>query len=279
MKKFKIGIQLYGVKHAMADDFEGTLRAVAEMGYEYVEFAGYYGKSAEEIKAVLDKYGLKCISVHQKLDFYDEDPVEKMNFLKSFGVKYSIIPWCATTLLADGDEWEQTKARFQNAAKMLHENGMKLGYHNHDFEFKMHEGKYLHDYICEAIPEEMFEPQLDTCWVHYAGIDPVKKIHEFSGRVTTVHLKDFVCKNLAAGPVYALIDKEGNAKGGGDLNESGFEYRPLGQGIQDVGAILAACEECGTEYIIVEQDTPSLGMTELECARASRDYLRDTFGI
>lgn len=279
MKKFKIGIQLYGVKHAMAEDFEGTLRALADMGYEYVEFAGYHGKSAEEIKASLDKYGLKCISVHQKLDFYDEDPVGKMNFLKHFGVKYSIIPWYDRAKLADGAEWEKTAEIFRSAAKMLYENGMLLGYHNHDFEFKKHEGKYLHDYICEAIPAEMFEPQFDTCWVHYAGIDPVEKIREFKGRVTIVHLKDFICKNLAAGPVYALVDKDGNPQGGGDREESGFEYRPLGRGRQDVKAILEACEECGTEYVIVEQDDPSEGLSELECARISRDYLRDTFGI
>jgi len=279
MKKFKIGIQLYGVKNAMAKDFEGTLKAIADMGYEYVEFAGYYGKTSEEIKEVLDKYGLKCISVHQNLDFYDEDPVEKMNFLKGFGVKYSIIPWYPTDKLAGGAEWEETAAKFKAAAEMLYENGMMLGYHNHDFEFKKHNGKYLHDYICEAIPEEMFEPQFDTCWVHYAGIDPVSKIREFAGRVTVVHLKDFVCKNLGGGPVYALIDKDGNAKGGGSREESGFEYRPVGQGLQDVRAILEACEECGTEYVIVEQDDPSQGLSELECAKASRDYLRDTFGI
>ncbi len=279
MKQFKVGIQLYGVKHTMAKDFEGTLAAIAEMGYEYVEFAGYHGKSAEELKAVLDKYGLKCISVHQGLDFYDDDPVGKMNFLKTFGVKYSIIPWYNKDLLAGSEKWPETAEKFRAAARMLYENGMLLGYHNHDFEFKKFDGKYLHDYICEAIPEEMFEPQFDTCWVHYAGIDPVKKLREFAGRVTVVHLKDFVCKNLAAGPVYALIDTDGNAKGGGDRTESGFEYRPLGQGLQDVRAILEACEECGTEYIIVEQDDPSLGMTELECAKASRDYLRDTFGI
>ncbi|MBR5449015.1 MAG: sugar phosphate isomerase/epimerase [Clostridia bacterium] len=280
MKKFKIGIQLYGVKHAMAADFEGTLKAIADMGYEYVEFAGYHGKTAEELCAVLDKYGLKCVSVHQSIDFFDENPQEKVDFLKAFGTKYSIIPWYDVKKLAGGDEWETTKAKFQALADLLYKNGMKLGYHNHDFEFTNKvDGKTLHDYIVEALPTEKFEPQFDTCWVHYAGINPVEKIKEFDGRVTVVHLKDFVCKNLAAGPVYALIDTDGAAKGGGDREASGFEYRPLGQGLQDVKAILEACEECGTEYVIVEQDDPSLGMSELECAKASRDYLRNTFGI
>lgn len=279
MKKFKVGIQLYGVKNAMNADFEGTLKAIADMGYEYVEFAGYHGKTAEELVAVLEKYGLKCVSVHQGIEFFDEDPDAKVEFLKAFGTKYSIIPWYDVKKLAGSPEWENTKKRFNEVADLLARHGLKLGYHNHDFEFtNKFEGKTLHDYIVEALPADKFEPQFDTCWVHYAGINPVDKINEFNGRVTVVHLKDFVCKKLGAGPVYALIDNEGVAQGG-SREDRGFEYRPLGQGLQDVGAILAACEACGTEYVIVEQDDPSQGMSELECAKASRDYLRNTFGI
>ena len=81
MKKFKVGIQLYGLRNTMKEDFEGTLKKVADMGYEYVEVAGYYDKSAEELKALLDKYGLKCISVHQALDFYNEDADKAAEFV------------------------------------------------------------------------------------------------------------------------------------------------------------------------------------------------------
>jgi len=183
MKKFNVGIQLYGVRNAMAQDFEGTLKAVKEMGYDYVEFAGYYGKTAEEIKEILDRIGLPL----------------------------------------------------------------------------------------------MF-PELDTGWVHYAGLRPDQKIRQFSGNVPVVHLKDFVCKNLAAGPVYELIDKDGNSKKGASHEDNGFEYCPLGRGRQNFAEILAACEECGTETVIVEQDE-TYGMTELEAARISREYLRDTFGL
>ena len=72
MKKFNVGLQLYGVRNSMKEDFEGTLKAVSEMGYEYVEFAGYYGKTSDEIKDLLNKYGLKCVSVHQVIDIFDE---------------------------------------------------------------------------------------------------------------------------------------------------------------------------------------------------------------
>ena len=278
MKKFNVGIQLYGVRNSMTEDFYGTLKAIRDMGYEYVEFAGYYGKSAEEIKSILDELGLKCISVHQGLDFFNEDADAAAEFLKTFGVKYSVIPWYEKSLLAGNDAWAESAARFNKVADVLAAHGMVLGYHNHDFEFEKHDGKYLHDYIFEAVPAGKIVPELDTCWVHYAGIKPESKIREFAGRVEIVHLKDFVCKALGAGPVYDLIDNSGKGKGA-SREDNGFEFRPLGTGIQNFAEILKACEESGTKTVIVEQDKTYGGMTELEAAKISRDYLKNTFGI
>ena len=277
MKQFHVGIQLYGVRNAMERDFEGTLKALADMGYEYVEFAGYYGHTAEEIKAILDKYGLKCISAHQALDFYDEDPDAAAEFLKAFGVKYSVIPWYGKEKLAGTDEWEASAARFKKVGAVLKAHGMKLGYHNHDFEFEKHEGKYLHDYIFDEVGD-LIDPELDTCWVHYAGINPADKIREFAGRVEIVHLKDFICKELGGGPAYDLIDNSGKGLGKKSREDNGFQFRPLGAGRQNFHEILEACEASGTEYVIVEQDQ-TYDIPELEAAKISRDYLRDTFGL
>ena len=277
MKQFHVGIQLYGVRNAMERDFEGTLKALADMGYEYVEFAGYYGHTAEEIKAILDKYGLKCISAHQALDFYDEDPDAAAEFLKAFGVKYSVIPWYGKEKLAGTDEWEASAARFKKVGAVLKAHGMKLGYHNHDFEFEKHEGKYLHDYIFDEVGD-LIDPELDTCWVHYAGINPADKIREFAGRVEIVHLKDFVCKELGGGPAYDLIDNSGKGLGKKSREDNGFQFRPLGAGRQNFLEILEACEASGTEYVIVEQDQ-TYDIPELEAAKISRDYLRETFGL
>lgn len=279
MKKFNVGIQLYGVRNAMAADFEGTLKAVAEMGYEYVEFAGYYGKSSEEIKALLEKYNLKCISVHQRLEFFNDDPQAAVDYLKGFGVEFVVVPWMETTKLAGYPEWENTKKDFIEKADLFAKNGMKLGYHNHDFEFAVVNGKYVHDYIFEAVDEDKIVPELDTCWVRYADLDPVAKIKQFKGRVPIVHLKDFVCKNFGGAPVYDLIGTNGGAEKTATQEDNGFEFRPLGDGLQDFKSILEACEECGTHTVIVEQDKTYGGMSELEAAKRARDYLKNTFGI
>lgn len=279
MRKMKVGIQLYGLRNSMAEDFEGTLRAVRDLGYEYVEFAGYFGHTGAEIREILDRLGLKCVSVHQSLDFFEEDPEGKIAFLKEFGVKYNVIPWYGKEKLAGTPGWDETLAKFRSAADFFRDHGMMLGYHNHDFEFATYEGKYLHDYIFEGVSADRIIPEIDTCWVKYAGLDPAEKIRQFCGRVPIVHLKDFTCTKLGGGPVYALIDASGESKGGASREETGFEFRPVGMGMNDFASILAACDECGTEIVIVEQDATYGGMSEIEAARLSREYLKDTFGL
>ena len=120
------------------------------------------------------------------------------------------------------------------------------------------------------------EGEVDTCWVHYAGVDPVQYILKYKGQMNLLHLKDFECTNLAAGPVYALINSNGEAKGSRASN--GFKFTPLGKGRQDFASILEAAEEVGIEYVIYEQDE-TYEQNAIEAAAESRKYLLDTFGI
>ena len=274
MKKFNLGLQLYSVRNAMAADFEGTLKKVSEIGYKYVEFAGYFGKSAEEIKALLDKYGLVCESVHQTLTADDDAKMaDEIEFLKTIGVKYVFIPWFKVENLAGSSVWDETVLKFRKMSEALKACGMILGYHNHDFEFARHNGKFLHDHIFDEIGLDNIIPEIDTCWVRYAGLDPAAKIREFSGYVPVVHLKDFTCKNLASGPVYDLVGGASASK-----DDNGFKYRPVGQGMQSFDEILSACEESGTHTVIVEQDL-SYEEGEIPAVTASFNYLKERYGL
>lgn len=273
MKDFKVGLQLYSIREDMERDMDETLRKVKEMGYDYVEFAGFYGKPASEVKAILDKYGLTAISVHQGFESYFEKGQQEIDYLKEIGVKYCAIPWYDAGKLKGTDDWDETVDKFTKYGEALKASGIQLMYHNHDFEFKKYEGKFLLDWIYDTIPADLLMPQIDTCWVHYAGCNPAEYIEKYAGRTKVLHLKDFVCKKLGGGPVYALIDNDGGEAKQASQADNGFEFRPVGSGIQDFRAILESAEKAGIDYVIVEQDGHP-ERSALEDAKISRDYLK-----
>lgn len=273
MKKFKVGLQLFSVRDDMAKDFEGTLQKVKDMGYDCVEFAGFFDKSAEEVKEIIDRIGLEAVSVHQGNQLFLEQGEKAIDYLKTVGVKYCAIPWYVKEALKGTDKWETTKKEFIEYSAALKKAGIKLLYHNHDFEFEKFEGKYLIDWLYEELDADVISPEFDTCWVHYAGEDPCKYIEKYAGRVEVIHLKDFVCKALGGGPVYDLIDKSGNVSDKPSKEDNGFMFKPVGSGIQNFPAILESAEKSGTEYVIVEQDEAP-EKPAMECAKLSRDYLK-----
>lgn len=270
MSNIQIGLQLYSVRDKMQESVEDTLRAVKEMGYDYVEFAGYFDRTAEELAALLEKYDLKCRSVHQVIDFYLEGGAEAVKFIKTLGAEFSAIPWYSKDNYT-AEKMDETVARFTEVGKLLSEGGLEMLYHNHDFELAPYGDTLILDYLFANVPG--LNPEFDTCWVKYAGYDPCKYLEAYAGRYKVVHLKDFVCSELAAGPVYALIDKDGKEAKPKSRDEMGFRFRPVGSGMQDIPAIIDAGIKGGAELFIVEQDQ-SYEQDSLEAARESREYLR-----
>ena len=277
MSNLKVGLQLYSVRDKMEQDMDATLKAVKEMGYDYVEFAGYFGKTAEEVRAILDKYDLKCVSVHQKYDVFVTDPEASVQYLKTIGAEFCAIPWMGMESQKGSENHDKAVAEIKQVAKLLMGNGIKLLYHNHDFEFEKYEDKFLLDWLWEEIGLDNMTPEIDTCWVKYAGYDPCQYLGKFNGLIDIVHLKDFTCKNFAGGPAYALIDASGKETKKPTREENAFKFMCVGEGLQDFPAILKASEEAGASYVIVEKDQWYDG-DSLEHAKKSRDYLK-TLGI
>lgn len=126
MKKFKVGIQLYSLRDDMEKDMDATLKAVKDMGYDCVEFAGYFGKTAEEVAALLEKHGLECISVHQAYEVFLDKPEENVRYLKTIGAKYCAIPWMDKNKHKGNDKFEQTVKEIAQVGALLKENGIQL---------------------------------------------------------------------------------------------------------------------------------------------------------
>lgn len=272
MGNLKIGLQLYSVRDDMAQDMYAALKKVKEIGYDYVEFAGYFDHSAEEVKSMLDEIGLTCISVHQAYNLFLEEGQKAADYLKTIGAKFAAIPWMAAEDHKGCDHYDKVIADITKVGELLKANGIQLLYHNHDFEFQKYEDKFLLDWLYESISEDLLKTEVDTCWVKYAGYDPCEYLKKYTGRSPVVHLKDFTCKRFAGGPAYALIDENGKEIKT-TREDNGFEFRPVGMGLQDFPAILSAAEEAGAAYAIVEQDA-SLDRPPMEAAKLSREYLK-----
>ena len=120
-----------------------------------------------------------------------------------------------------------------------------------------------------AIPADLLETELDTCWVNVAGEDPAAYVLKYSGRAPVVHLKDFTGER--SNNMYKLIGLNEDKKA---EEKNKFEFRPVGYGKQDFVKIIAASEQAGAKWLVVEQDEPSMGKTRLECAEMSRAYLK-----
>lgn len=266
--KFPVALQLYSVRDDMAADFEGTLKKVKALGYDGVEFAGLFGKSSAEIKTMCAEIGLTPISAH--VPFVDMiNNLDLLDVYAEIGCKYVVIPYLT-------EEYRPGNAKFNEViegAKILGEKanalGMKLCYHNHDFEFVKIDGEYALDILYKEVPANLLQPQIDTCWVNVGGENPADYIRKYASRIEIVHLKDFV--GAKSENMYALIgideDEEKDTKGQ-------FEFRPVGLGLQNFPEILKAADEVGASWVVVEQDQPTMGLSPMECAEKSINYLK-----
>ncbi len=266
MKQFKVGLQLFSLHDKMAEDMDATLKAVKEMGYDYVELAGFHGKTCEEVKALLDKYELTAISAHNFMDDFEKCGEKVAEDLKTIGVKYCGNGWGAPDRIHS--EWNSMIGKFKNASKYLADCGIQYMIHNHDFEFQKVDGEYVLDRILAATEGETLL-ELDTCWARYASIDVPEYIRKYSGRMKVLHLKDFECKVFGK-PSFDYPNEDGNIVKASTSEELGFKLVPVGYGLQDWKPILEAAEDAGVEYVIVEQDN-SVDRDAFEAVKMSRE--------
>ena len=270
--KLPVAVQLYSVRDDMEKDFYGTIRKMKEFGYDGVEFAGLFGQNPEEIKAFCEEIGIVPISAH--VPYYDmlENPEAVLADYKTIGCKYVVVPYLTEECRPGTDGFSATVEGIRKIGEAAKALGLQLLYHNHDFEFVKIGEEYALDVLYSSVPADLLQTEIDTCWVNVAGVNPSEYIEKYSGRSPVVHLKDFKRNGEKLGKLYDLIgiDDEGAEQ----EEEDSFSFMPVGYGVQDMPAILAACEEAGAEWVVVEQDNPAKGETPENSVRLSREYLK-----
>jgi sugar phosphate isomerase/epimerase len=254
------GLALYTVRNAMGTDAKATLKSVAEIGYQNVEAAGYkdgkyYNMTPEDFKNYLKELNLRPISTHQS-DINIDDADAMFADAKAAGFEYFVVPIPPMGLFKYYQETQSMgmEGGAENLAKILttlgkkcDKAGLKLLYHNHDFEFKKDkDGVVVIDYLLENLDPKYVNFQMDLYWVTKAGADPIAYFNKYPNRFKLWHVKD--------------MDDQGR-------------FAPVGNGKIDFAKILENKELSGMQYYFVEQDR-TFDMKPLEAIQISHDGLK-----
>jgi sugar phosphate isomerase/epimerase len=225
MKK-PISVQLYSVREQAKEDFLGTLKRIADIGYAGVEFAGLHGHEPKEIKKVLDDLGMRAATSHGGLAT-EENVQEIVETAQLFEAKLVISGWKREDW-ASLDGIRRAAEAYQKAAALLAPHGIRMGYHNHWWEMQVVEGRYGLEHFLELAPD--VEAQIDTYWAcNFGAVDVPALVKKWSSRASTLHIKD--------GP---LVEGE--------------PHTAVGAGKMDVPAVINAADESRLEWLVVELD-------------------------
>jgi sugar phosphate isomerase/epimerase len=239
----KIALQLWSIKEEAEENFEQALAMTAKAGYDAVEFAGYFGYSAADMKKLLARYGLTPISTHTGIDNFVNHFDTELEYALNVGYQMIVCPWldCKTA-----EEIDEASAVLEACARKAREKGVVVGYHNHNQEFQLFEGKYAMDIILEKAPSVQFQP--DLFWIAYAGLDPVSYIKPYlaAGRVCAVHIKEIAAV--------------------------GTENVYVGEGRIDFGAVVGLADPEKVPYIVEQEEysTDHLDGITKSCAGIKR---------
>ena len=255
----KIGVQLYTVRDELKADFDGTLAKVAAIGYQQVEFAGYFDHSPKEVRAAIDRHGLVSPACHVPWEVLGDQWPAQIESAKIIGQSYIVCPWIPVEIRNQPDGWKRAAETFNRAGEASQKAGIQFAYHNHWFEFLPVKGKLPYDFLLENCDSNLVKMELDLCWITVGGGDPLKYFDRYPGRFPLVHVKDV--KKL---PTVS-------AAGGQDFGDSLKDMTEVGSGVIDWKRIFAQSEKAGIKYYIVEHDKPK---APFESIKISYDYLR-----
>ena len=258
-----VGLQLYTVRDLMKQDFEGTIAKVAQVGYKEVEFAGYFEKTPQQARRILDSNKLSSPSEHVPYETVEKKWAETLDAAHVVGQKFIVCPWIEVSQRKEADGWKRAADLFNRAGEAAQKANIQFAYHNHAFEFEPSEtlgGKLPYDFLLAETDPKLVKMELDLCWITVGGRDPVDYFNRYPGRFPLVHVKDWTTK----GP-------GGNDYGGatGGSKKTGH-IADVGQGEIDWKRIFAQSGKGGVQHYFVENDEPKSPMEDL---KISHDYL------
>lgn len=223
-----IGLQLYTLRDFMQTSLPATLKLVAAVGYQELEFAGYFDHKPKEVRSILDSEGLTAPSAHVMLDAFEQSTAKVIDAALTVGHKYLVIPYLNEAQRGnDIQTYERLAERFNLIGEECKRAGLQLAYHNHEFEFEKRAGRIPFDVLLEQTEPDLMAMEIDLYWVAKANHDPVAYFNKYPGRFPLWHVKD--------------MDAQG-------------DFADLGKGVIDFKPIFAKSELAGVKHRFVERD-------------------------
>jgi sugar phosphate isomerase/epimerase len=226
----KIAVNLYSAREAMGQDLEGTLTGIASIGYRFVEMAGYHGHSPQAFKELLDANRLQAVSAHVPIERFENELDTVIAEGKLFGLDALVVPW----LSPEQREFEfvrELPIKLNAWGEEIVKAGMRLAYHNHDFEYGIDiDGRSLMEVLLADAHPDHVDLEPDLFWIADAGLDPIRELKEMHPRVRMLHAKD---------------------------RSADGTFANVGAGTFDWETIIAVARAAMVEYLIVEHDQPS----------------------
>jgi sugar phosphate isomerase/epimerase len=247
MRRDQISLQLYTVREETARDMPGTLRRISEIGYPAVEFAGFGGETAEDLRNILDDLGLRASGAHVPFDSWETDPGSVITDMHALSCNHAILPMAPTDQHRDETAVARLAGSLNRWGDLCRQEGVTFSYHNHDFEFAPLDGTTMWEVLVRETDPELVYFELDLYWVRYGGADPEPLLLDLGDRIPLVHLKDMASDDQRS-----------------DL--------PVGEGIMPWTSLLEAADEAEVEWYVAEQDNPR---DALEDVTISLQYMRE----
>jgi sugar phosphate isomerase/epimerase len=252
-QKLTYGVQLYMVRWQAEKDLAGVLKSIAQIGYKQIElYAMAYNRPVTELRAIIQDSGLECISGH--FDYADFAP--KIDYAQKLGLHYMVCPMLPRPMWASLAGFREAAAQLNRWGATVHQAGMELLFHNHDYEFRPLEGSTGFKELMDHTDPSLVKLEMDIYWAVQAGLDPFVFLKTYAGRIKLVHLKD----RTAGAPTGYLLDA------------SAQHFTELGQGSIPWPALLEQASRQGVRYAYLDQDETSLPV--LDSLRQSFQYLQ-----
>ena len=260
----RIGLQLYTVREAMKQDFEGTLAKVAAVGYNEVEFAGYFDHAPKEVRAMLDRQGLAAPSGHAGYEAVEKKWPETLEAAHTVGSSYVVCAWINESQRREPDGWKRAAELFNRAGEASQKAGTQFAYHNYGYEFQPAEtlsGKMPYDFLLAETDAKLVQMEMDLCWITAGGQDPLGYFERHPGRFPLVHVKDWVKDSGVSAEYQSAIGRPGVHGHMANAGEGAINWK----------RIFEQSEKAGIKHYFVENDEPK---SPIEDIRTSFEYLK-----